>query len=333
MKWKVYITDVSFPDVDLEQKEMETIDATLVRLNCKTAQDVIQQCGDADALLVQYAPITEEVLKCLKHLKAVSRYGIGVDMIDVPAATRHGVLVCNVPDYCIEEVAIHALTMMLYWARKLSVYKDEIKYKRWNLTEVDAARQIRRLHGQILGLVGAGRIAQELARLAISLGMRVIYYDPYVSTKLSSQMQPVSFNELVQTSDFISLHCSLTDETRGMFNEAVFQKMKPSAVLINASRGAVVNNCDLNKALRKGWIAGAGVDNLEKEPPDWEDPLLTAPNLVVTPHVAFYSDEALQDLQRLTARAIADVYRGEAPVGLLNSELFPQFLQRMKNHE
>jgi len=103
--------------------------------------------------------------------------------------------------------------------------------------------------------------------------------------------------------------------------------------LINASRGAVVNNCDLNKALRHGWIAGAGVDNLEKEPPDWDDPLLTAPNLVVTPHVAFYSDEALQDLQRLTARAIADVYRGEAPVGLLNNELFPQFLQRMKNHE
>ena len=132
MSWKVMITDVSFPDVSLELAELQAIGASLVRLNCKTASDVIQQCREADALLVQYAPITSEVLNSLPQLKIVSRYGIGVDMIDVPAATKNNVAVCNVPDYCIEEVATHALTIILYWARRLSTYQQDVRNQRWN---------------------------------------------------------------------------------------------------------------------------------------------------------------------------------------------------------
>jgi D-3-phosphoglycerate dehydrogenase len=331
MNWNVMITDVSFPDISLELAELQSIDASLVRLNCITADDVMQQCQEADALLVQYAPITAEVLNSLPRLKAIGRYGIGVDMIDIPAATKNIVAVCNVPGYCIEEVATHALTMILYWARRLSTYQQDVRDQKWNLSKLDAPHIVHRLHGQTLGLVGAGRIAQKLATMANALGMRVVYYDPYLHANPFEAMRSVNLEELIKTSDFISIHCPLTDETRGLFDEHLFRSMKPSSVLVNTARGAVVNNAALNKALCNGWIAGAGLDNLEPEPPDWNNALLAAPNLLVTPHVAFYSEESLRDLQRLTAQAIADLYRHKIPEGLLNSEIFPGFLQRMKS--
>jgi D-3-phosphoglycerate dehydrogenase / 2-oxoglutarate reductase len=333
MIWKVMITDVSFPDVSLEQAELQSINASLVRLNCLTAADVIQQCQEADALLVQYAPITADVLRALPRLKAISRYGIGVDMIDISAATQNKILVCSVPGYCVKEVATHALAIILYWARRLSTYQQDVRNKRWNLNALDDAHRIHRLDVQTLGLVGAGRIAQELAKMASFLGMKIVYYDPYIKTDPIQEMQAVSFEELITTSDFISIHCPLTQESRGLFDEPIFKAMKSSAVLVNTARGAVVNNSALEKALRYGWIAGAGVDNLEQEPPDWNDPLLTLQNLLVTPHVAFYSEESLSDLQRLTAKAIADLFSCNMPEGLLNSELFPGFIKRMLSDE
>jgi len=333
MTWNVMITDVSFPDIRLEEEELKKINASLVRLNCKTEQDVIQACQDADALLVQYAPITADVLNQLPRLKAISRYGIGVDMVDVSAATKKNILVCNVPDYCIEEVATFALSLLLFLARRIPTYQNDVSNQRWNLSDIDDAHRVNRIRGQILGLVGSGRIAQELAKLVTALGIRVVYYDPYVKVSPLDGMSSVSFEELITTSDFISIHCPLTPETRGLFDERVFQAMKSSAVLVNTARGAVVKNCALEQALRNGWIAGAGLDNLEQEPPDWNDSLLSAPNLVVTPHIAFYSEESLKDLQRLTAQSIADLYRQNMPEGLLNPELFPGFLQRMRSHE
>ena len=142
-------------------------------------------------------------------------------------------------------------------------------------------------------------------------------------------LHSVGWDELIRTSDFVSIHCPLTEETRGLFNETTLRSMKPSAVLVNTSRGALVCNSALDKALREGWIAGAGLDNLETEPPDWNDPLLSAPNLLVTPHVAFYSEESLKDLQRLTAQAVADIFRRQTPEGLLNPEILPMVLQRL----
>jgi D-3-phosphoglycerate dehydrogenase len=333
MSWKVMITDVSFPNVEFERAELQSVGASLVRLNCKTADDVIKQCQDADALLVQYAPITAAVLDSLPRLKVISRYGIGYDMFDVPAATRRHVAACNVPDYCIEEVATHALTMILHWGRRLSTYQQDVGKRIWNLVEVDDHHRVHRLRGQTLGLVGAGRIAQRLGKMAGCLGLNVIFYDPYIKGDPFEGMHPVSLDQLIATSDFISIHCPLTPETRGLFDEKALHSMKPSAVLINTSRGAIVSNSALEKALCNGWIAGAGLDNLEKEPPDWSDPLLKAPNLVVTPHVAFYSDESLQDLQRLTAQAVADIYRRQAPAGLLNPEALPHVLERMDSSE
>jgi len=330
MSWKVMITDVSFPDISLERAELKLIDASLLRLNCKTASDVIEQCREADALLVQYAPITLEVLNSLPRLKAIGRYGIGVAMIDVPAATQKNIAVCNVPGYCIEDVAPHALTIILHWARRLSTYQQDVRNQRWNLVEVDDSHRVHRLHGQTLGLIGAGRIAQKLATMANALGLNVIYYDPYIQRNPLEIMQSVSLEELVKTSDFISIHCPLTEETRGLFDEQVLHAMKPSAVLVNTARGAIVNSSALEKALCNGWIAGAGLDNLDPEPPNWNDALLRAPNLIVTPHVAFYSEESLRDLQRLTAQAVADLYRQKVPDGLLNPEVLPSLRVRMQ---
>ena len=167
--------------------------------------------------------------------------------------------------------------------------------------------------------------------MANALGLNVIYYDPYIHGNPFETMRSVSFEELIKTSDFISVHCPLTGETRGLFDESVLHAMKSSAVLVNTARGAIINSSDVEKALCNGWIAGAGLDNLEPEPPNWNDTLLTAPNLVVTPHVAFYSEESLRDLQRLTAQAVADLYRQKIPVGLLNSEILPGFLQRTQS--
>jgi D-3-phosphoglycerate dehydrogenase len=331
MGWNVVITDVSFPHVHLEEEELKAIGASLVRLECRSPADVLRQCQEADALLVQYVPITADVLAGLPRLKAISRYGIGVDMIDVPAATRNNILVCNVPGYCIEEVATHALAMILYWSRRLPAYQEDVRRQQWNLSTIDDARRVHRLRGQTLGLVGAGRIARELAVMAGALGMNVVYFDPYIKDDPGAG-RPVSFEGLVTESDFISVHCPLTEETRHLFDERVLRTMKPSAVLVNTARGAVVKNSALDRALRDGWIAGAGLDNLEMEPPDWSDPLLTAPNLVVTPHVAFYSEESLEDLQRFTARAVVDLCLGRAPEGLLNPALLPGFLQRMKSN-
>lgn len=333
MSWKVMITDVSFPDISLERAELQSIDASLVRLNCKTANDVIQQCREADALLVQYAPITSEVLNSLTRLKAIGRYGIGVDMIDVPTATQKNVAVCNVPGYCVEEVATHALAIILHWARRLSTYQQDVRNQRWNLVEVDDSHRIHRLHGQTLGLVGAGRIAQKLATMANALGLNVIYHDPYIHGNPLEIMRSVSLEELIKTSDFISIHCPLTDETRGLFDEQGLHAMKPSAVLVNTARGAIVNSSALEKALCNGWIAGAGLDNLDPEPPNWNDALLRAPNLIVTPHVAFYSEESLRDLQRLTAQAVADLYRQKIPDGLLNSKVLPSLRVRMQSDD
>lgn len=330
MRWNIMITDVSFPDVSLELAELQSVDASLVRLNCKTPNDVIQQCQQADALLVQYAPLTAQVLNSLPRLKAISRYGIGVDMIDIPTATKNNVAVCNVPGYCIEEVATHALTMILYWARRLSTYQQDVRDHKWNLSKLDSSHCVHRLRGQTLGLVGAGRIAQKLATMANALGISVVYYDPYIHVNPFDGMRPVSFEELIKTSDFISIHCPLTNESRGLFDEQAFRSMKPSSFLINTARGAVVNNSALEKALRNGWISGAGLDTVVPEPPNWDDGLLTAPNLVVTPHVAFYSEEALKDLQRLTAQAIVDLYCHKIPEGILNPEVFPVLLQKMQ---
>jgi len=317
MTWNVFITDLDMEHTELERAELATIGAHLTRVQCLSEDDVIHKCQRADALMVQWAPITRRVIDHLPNLKAISRYGIGYDMIDVKAAAERGIPVCNVPDYCTEEVATHAFTLLLASARKLIPLAASTAAGSWSV--LDVARPVHRLGGQVLGLVGGGRIGRQLAAMAGSCGLQVIIHDPYAEhagTKASGSY--VSWEALLSRSDFISIHCPLNDETAGMFNHDAFQKMKPNAVLINTSRGGVVDTEALIAALRNGTIGGAAIDVLADEPPQPGTLPSNTPNLIVTPHAAWYSEEALDALQQGTARAIVDLYCSKLPASVVN---------------
>lgn len=319
MTWNVAITDLDMPSIEAERAELRAIGARLVRHDCKTSEDIIRDCQDADALMVQWAPVTREVIERLPRLKAISRYGIGYDMIDIEAAAERGIPVSNVPHYCMEEVATHALTLMLACARKIVPLNASVASGGWNTLQT--SRPIHRLRGQTLGLVGGGRIGSTLARFAIGIGLNVLIYDPYAHSAESPGAAHVDLENLLAASDFISIHCPLTDETRGLFNEATFHKMKSSAVLINTSRGAIVNTDDLIAALRQGQIGGAALDVLEEEPPAPGTQFGDVPNLIVTPHAAWYSEESLVDLQRLTARAIVEFFETGTATSIVNAPI------------
>lgn len=306
MSWKVCVTDLDLSDIEIERNVLSAIGATVERHHCRTEDDVISCCADADALLVQWAPISQRVMEALPRLKAISRYGIGVDMIDLDTAKQRGVTVSNVPHYCVSEVATHALTLLLVSARKLLPLTQSVRDGDWSAVEV--ARPVHRLQGQVLGIVGGGRIGSTLAGMATAIGMTVHVYDPYAEVAAATHLTYVNWETMLAKSDYFSIHCPLTRETAGMFSSQAFATMKPTAVLINTSRGAIVDTHALMSALRAGQIGGAAVDVLAREPPEMGDIPGDLRNLVVTPHAAWYSEEALQELQRSAAHALVDVY-------------------------
>jgi D-3-phosphoglycerate dehydrogenase len=303
MSYKVVITDCTMPDAGVERAVLGEIDARLVRASCKTGADVLEVGRDADALMVQWAPISAEVIQKLERCRIISRYGIGLDMIDVPAAEKRGIRVVANSEYCIREVAEHALALVLAAARKLGPATAAIRAGNWNKRSF--MKPTASLAEQTLGIVGFGRIGRQLARLATPLVSRVIAYDPFATGP-----ELVAFDELLASSDFISLHCPLTEDTRGLLNAATLRKMKPSAWLINTSRGPLVDEADLLDALRSGVIGGAALDVFGTEPLPVDNPLLSLSNVVATPHVAWYSERAYHLLQENTARAVVDHLKG-----------------------
>jgi D-3-phosphoglycerate dehydrogenase / 2-oxoglutarate reductase len=321
MSWNVCITDLDLAHTDHERAELARIDASLTRFQCRTEDEVVQFCRDADALLVQWAPITRHVIESLPRLKAISRYGIGYDMIDIRAAADRGIPVSNVPHYCTEEVATHAYALLLAAARKLVPLAASVQSGSWSV--LDVAQPVRRLRNQVLGLAGGGRIGRQLAHMAVATGMRVQVFDPYLTISPSDGTTLVGWDELVETSDYISIHCPLTEETAGLFNAAAFRRMKPSAVLINTSRGGIVDTPALIGALQRGAIAGAAIDVVAHEPPRPGDIPTDLANLIVTPHAAWYSEEALADLQRLAARAIVEIFKTGTTESIVNLPLTP----------
>lgn len=304
MSWKVCVTDLDLSDIKVEQEVLSTIGASVERHHCRTEDDVISRCADADALLVQWAPISRRVIEALPRLKAISRYGIGVDMIDLEAARQRGVTVSNVPHYCVSEVATHALTLLLASARKLLPLTQSVKAGQWSAVTV--SRPVHRLQGQILGIIGGGRIGTTLAGMALGVGMTIQIHDPYAGRAASEDITYADWETTLSTSDYISIHCPLTPATARMFNSQAFGLMKSTAVLINTSRGGIVDSDALISALQAGEIGGAALDVLDEEPPASGAFPDNLPNLIVTPHAAWYSEEALQELQRLAAQALVD---------------------------
>lgn len=281
------------------------------QFRCRTEDDLIAQCKGANIVLNQYAPFTAKVFAALKpELRQVVRYGVGINNIDVEAATASGVLVCNVPDYGVHEVSNHALALILAHARKIVLMNERTKGGAWDYS---LAIPIRRMSELTVGVIGFGRIGSALARKVQPLGCRVIGYDPAFGPG-SPQMQGAewaSFDQVVRESDFLTLHCPLTPNTHRLFDAAVLARMKHTAVIINTARGGIIDEVALAAALRSGALAGAALDVVESEPLSADSPLRDLPNCLLTPHMAWYSEEAGVELKRKVAEEAVRFSKGE----------------------
>jgi len=315
-KWKVVITDCDHGSIEEEKKVFADMGAELRFFQLKKEEDLIRQCRDADGLLNQYSLMTRKVLENLPRCKVIARYGVGVDSIDLPAATDLGIVIANVPDYCVDEVALQAVTLLLSLIRKVVLFDTKVRAGRWNRQE---GVPIHRLRGKTLGLVGCGRIGLQAARIASSLGLKVIAFDPYIQRLEGVGL--VDFDTLLREADFISVHCPLSDSTRHLIGRAAFDKMRKRPLVVNTSRGPIIDESSLIEALRAGLVSGAGLDVLEKEPPDPSNPLLKMDNVIVSPHIAFYSEESIGELKRRTAEAVADVLLGKWPGSVANPDV------------
>ncbi len=310
---KVAIADSPFPSLDPIEKALSPLGAELHLSKSSEVEDILEVARDADALIVCYARIPGDLIRALTRCKVIGRTGLGVDNIDLPAARERNITVTYVPDYCMAEVSDHAMALLLTLARKVTFANKTVQAGRW---EMAAVVPIRRLAGQVLGLVGFGNIPRALAPKAKAFGLRVVAYDPFAAGDLfaSAGVESVGFDELLETSDFISVHAPLTPQTRGLLNADAFAKMKPGALLINTARGPLVDHDALVEALDSGHLGGAALDVVETEPLPQDSPLLGRDNVVLTPHTAFYSVEALQELQTKAATDVARVLSGSAPI-------------------
>lgn len=319
-KFTVLVTDYDYPELDIEKEIVEEAGGALVAAQCRTEEDVIREARGADGLLNQYAPITRRVIRNLDRCRVVARYGIGVDNIDIPAATEKKVVIVNVPSYCEEEVSTHTLSLILACMRKLTLFTGKVKEGSWDWKP---GRPIMRLSEQTLGLIAFGKIARKVARKARVFGFKILGFDPYVPGQdfQTEGVEKVDLKRLLQESDVISIHAPLTEKTRHILGEEEFKMMKNSAFLVNTSRGPVVDQDALFKALRKEEIAGAGLDVLEKEPPEENDPLLKLENVIFTPHAAWYSETSFRELRRSAIEDVVRVIQGKMPRGFVNRQL------------
>jgi D-3-phosphoglycerate dehydrogenase len=309
----IAITDSPFPSLEPAKQALARLDPEYRMAKSASADDILAVARDADAILVTYAKLPGELLRQLTRCKAIGRFGLGVDNIDLPAAKALGIAVNYVPDYCLREVSDQAMALVLALARKITLANTLVQSGRWDLAPLVP---LRRLEGQVLGLVGFGNIPRALAPKAKAFGLKVLAHDPYVATEALSAagVEGVSFDDLLGRSDFISVHAPLLPATRGLMNAAAFTNMKKGAFLINTARGPLVDEPALIAALDSGQLGGAGLDVVATEPLPTDSPLRGRDNVILTPHTAYYSVEALEELQTKCASDVARVLSGEKAV-------------------
>ena len=309
----IAVTDSVFPSLDPAKAALARLNPTYRMAKSVNADDVVAVAKDADAVLVTYAKLTREVLTQFTRCKAIGRFGLGVDNIDLAAAKEKGMAVNYVPDYCIREVSDHAMALLLGLIRKIPLSNKLVQSGRW---EMPAVVPIRRIEGTVLGLVGFGHIPRLVAPKAQAFGIRVIACDPYAKPEVfkTAGVESVDFDTLLQSSDYVSVHAPLLAATRGMMNAAAFAKMKKGAYIVNTARGPLIDEPALVAALDSGQIGGAGLDVVTSEPLAKDSPLLGRDNVIISPHTAFYSIEALNELQTKCATDVARVLSGEKAV-------------------
>ena len=320
VKFKVAAINTHLLPLTVEREILAEVGAEVIPSRSLTEEEVIEAAQDADAILHAVSPLTRRVLGQLKKCLVISNYGIGVDTVDVQAATQEGIISANVPDFCFDEVSDTAMSLILTVTRKVALLSNSVKRGIWDRS---IAFPIHKFRGQTLGLLAFGNIPRTLVPKAKPFGFQIIAYDPHVSQQVADPygVKMVDLPTLLQQSDVLSIHAPLTPETHHIIGEPELRQMKRSAYLINTGRGPIVDGQALYRALKEGWIGGAGLDVLEKEPPDPNDPLLALDNVVFTPHYASYTEEAYLELRTKAAQNVASVLRGEWPKYLVNPEV------------
>ncbi len=284
--------------------------------------DILSEVEDVDLIMVCYAKITRKIIEAAKNLKGIVRYGIGVDNIDLEAATEKGIYVSNVPEYCIGTVADHAFALILTLARKIILADKVIRTGEYLTSWTSPSAQIKGLDldGKTLGIIGLGKIGRALMRRAKGFNMKIIVFDPYLDKSLEQDlgMKLVDFTELLEKSDFVSVHAPLIPQTRHMLNAETLKLMKKTAYLINVARGPIIDEKALYLALSGGWIAGAGVDVYESEPPHFDNPLFKLDNVVLTPHTAWFTEDAIKRLEMSAVNQAISILQNKLPDNLVN---------------
>ncbi|MDR9431714.1 MAG: C-terminal binding protein [Natronomonas sp.] len=320
MTYRVVFTDHTFDELDVERGILSDLDVEVIDGERSEASNE-ELAEGADGLLVMFDTVDAALMDAMPDCRIISRTGIGLDNVDVEAATERGIFVTNVPDYCIPEVSDHALALMLSLSRKVVEYEDQVHGGGWDVSE---GRTMHRLETQTIGLVAFGNIARAVCEKANGFGMDVIAHDPFLSDEQIREggAEPVEeLDDLLARSDVVSVHTPLTPETEGMIDAEAFETMQESAFVVNVARGGIIDEADLADALDAGEIAGAGIDVLSEEPPSEDNPLVGRDDVILTPHAAWHSAESMIELREKAARNLRDTLAGDVPTYLVNTEL------------
>ena len=329
VKYTVLMTDYAWPSVEPERKVLSEIGAELIVAETGAEDELVSLAPQSDGILTCWEQTTTAVIRAAERCQVIGRCGIGLDNIDVKTATELGIVVTNVPAYCIDEVSDHAMALLLACARKISIFDREAKRGGWVR---DVGPPVYRIRGKTLGIMGFGKIGKAVVPKAKAFGLDVIVYSPSLSAQVAEScgVQKVELPELLMQSDFITIHAPLNSRTENLLGKEEFRQMKETAYVINTSRGGIIDTAALCTAVQKGWIAGAGLDVLAEEPPAPDEPLIELDNIVITPHAAFASEESTYDLEVSAARAVADVLSGKMPESVVNREVLESPLLRAK---
>lgn len=321
MAYKVLVTDYVWPSVAPEQAVLAQVGAELVVAPDGSEATLAALARDVDGILTCFAQVTDTVLRAAEKCVVVGRYGVGVDNIAVDTATELGMAVTYVPDYCVEEVSDHVMGLLLAWNRRVAYFDQLVKTFGWS--SLSLTMPILRLRGKKMGIVGFGRIGQAVCRKALAFGLEVLASDPFVPAQTATQLggTMVDMATLLRESDFVTLHSPLIPETRNLIGAAQLALMKPTAFLINCARGPLIDEDALYDALKNNRIGGAGLDVLVDAHPAPDHPLLRLENAIITPHVAFFSEEAVLELEERAAGEVAAVLQGRMPENLVNKDV------------
>jgi len=315
---KAVITDYTFPDLSIETQILEAAGLEVVSGQCKTPQDLIVLTASADYVITQFAPIDADVIKSMSNCKVIVRYGIGYDNVDCETAKKKGIPVCNIPTYCINEVADHTLSFILSMTRQLLANAKYVQNGKWGLgTDLS---KMRGLYDSTVGIIGLGRIGQAVAKRLQGFGCRLMAYDPVVNSTQAASIscQLVDLDYLLSNSDIITLHCPSLPTTKNIINHSTLLKMKKGSLLINAGRGDLICADALTEALITGHLAGAAIDVFSTEPVPNDSPLLDMDNVLITSHIASASPQSAKTLRETAAQIVVISSKGESLPNIVN---------------